>query len=497
MLAKEIQVSRPARATHPVTITLAGAAAVLAAVALAGCTKDNAAYCCTSAESCAAAGGGGALTPCTDPARPYCDDTGEYGPARTCIADPEATACSGPQECTSARPFCVDSVCVECEDGADCDAEAPVCGEATHLCEGCGDDGDCAGRAGTERCDTGSGACVACLDAADCDAAAPVCDEQDLTCRGCAVDEECASQVCNTESGACVAEADVIYLSPSGQGSGTCTAAAPCNTFALGLAQVGGARATIKAAPGTYSGPIDVDGLDVTILARGATSQPSGTGTVVTIRGGADATIDGLTVTGTLGTGTTVALSCNAATLRLRRATVVANNGGGGVLIDGCEFSLVNNVIAVNGSGNSLFGGLKITNIATPGLHELQFNTITDNAGLTNAITGVECASILTPLAFANNIVYANPVTGTGTQVGGDADCTWTYSDIGPQPVTGEGNVNEPPLFVDVATRDFHLQPTSPVRDLADEDATVTIDIDGDARPQGPRADMGADEIVD
>ena len=170
---------------------------------------------------------------------------------------------------------------------------------------------------------------------------------------------------------------------------------------------------------------------------------------------------------------------------------------GGGVLIDGCEFSLVNNVIAVNGSGNSLFGGLKITNIATPGLHELQFNTITDNAGLTNAITGVECASILTPLAFANNIVYANPVTGTGTQVGGDADCTWTYSDIGPQPVTGEGNVNEPPLFVDVATRDFHLQPTSPVRDLADEDATVTIDIDGDARPQGARADMGADEIVD
>jgi len=59
----------------------------------------------------------------------------------------------------------------------------------------------------------------------------------------------------------------------------------------------------------------------------------------------------------------------------------------------------------------------------------------------------------------------------------------------------GAGNRSIDPLFVDPAHDNFHLQIASPVRDAADPAATLAVDIDGDARPQGPGRDMGADEI--
>ncbi len=98
---------------------------------------------------------------------------------------------------------------------------------------------------------------------------------------------------------------------------------------------------------------------------------------------------------------------------------------------------------------------------------------------------------------FSNNIVYDNRVSGTGTQVGGSASCSWTYSDIGPaQTVAGTGNINTAPMFVDPATRNFHVMPDSPVENLADAAATITVDLDGDSRPQDGRSDIGADELV-
>jgi hypothetical protein len=35
----------------------------------------------------------------------------------------------------------------------------------------------------------------------------------------------------------------------------------------------------------------------------------------------------------------------------------------------------------------------------------------------------------------------------------------------------------------------------SPAKDAADPSASLVSDIDGDSRPQGPRRDMGADEV--
>jgi hypothetical protein len=101
---------------------------------------------------------------------------------------------------------------------------------------------------------------------------------------------------------------------------------------------------------------------------------------------------------------------------------------------------------------------------------------------------------VITPLTFSNNIIYDNIVGGTGVQAGG-TNCSWTYSDIGPTAAAGSGNINALPMFLDPAQNNFHLKTGSPARDVADPGATLAVDFDDDARPQGPARDLGADEI--
>ncbi len=59
---------------------------------------------------------------------------------------------------------------------------------------------------------------------------------------------------------------------------------------------------------------------------------------------------------------------------------------------------------------------------------------------------------------------------------------------------TGEGNLSEPPLFVDEANGDFHLRTASPAIDTGTDEDVPDVDLDGVARPQGDGFDMGAYE---
>lgn len=454
-------------------------------------------YCCTTQEACDRPRGSGAITPC--PAGQWCDNEGEYGePGRSCIATPAG-------RCTTA---------------ADCPAELPACNAETFTCERCGSDAACAGTA-SPRCDLGSGTCVACLGAGDC-----------------------ASEVCDEGTRTCVDPATVIYVATDGVATGACTQAQPCNTIQLGVSQVSAGRALIKVRAGTYAEQVTLSGVTATITGDGAVVAPSGIPGLV-VQDGAQVTLEGVRVTGVQGAANPPGIRCHIVasgvpSLRLRRVTVdknsigiaatgcaltieqstivgnvggvgvaaaadcvltierstIGGNTGGGVNISGGTFVLTNNMIVANGSPTSTFGGVSIGQISSGTPLRFDFNTVTANGGAPGARTGVDCAQVLVPLTFSNNIVYGNQVAGTGSQIGGN-NCSYAYSDIGPQAAAGTGNVNVDPLFVDPMNANYHLQAGSPARDAAAPAATLTVDIDGDRRPQGGRSDMGADEVME
>ncbi len=452
---------------------------ILAVLALAGCDEDNTLYCQGHPDDVAWCGPGG--TYCTQhPDDPYCGPDGY---------------CQGTGD-----------------NGAWCNPDAGVDGSTL-----CTDDEQCTQPA-LGVCDTASGTCVECTadNATACTATTPVCGSDDR-CRGCASDSECASDACDTGTGACFAEADVIYLAPGGA-AGSCTQAAPCATFAQGLAQDARTRTIIKAATGNYSEPtVTVSGLTVTILGVGAILEPASTnqhGLFAT--SGANVTLIGVTIRSAGGTGVGVRCDPGAGsnpTLHMQGATVsgnagggvtasnctvtvesstVSGNAGGGVSLSGGTFSLINDWIVGNGSPTtSTYGGVSVSNIVGAGTRAMDFNTIYDNTSA-GSDPGVTCLAVVVPLSFGNNIIYGNE---TGSQAGG-TNCAFTYSNIGPTATAGSGNVNMAPLFVDVINGDYHLVPTSPGIDAADPAATLAVDIDGDARPQGVGRDMGADEVV-
>jgi hypothetical protein len=175
--------------------------------------------------------------------------------------------------------------------------------------------------------------------------------------------------------------------------------------------------------------------------------------------------------------------------LALTRSRVRGNRSGG-LLVFRAIFDVENDLIAENGGPGSSIGGVAIT-LDVPVGNVFAFNTVAQNQTAEGATAGVACTSFTTPVAMTSSIVFGN---GAGLQVEGN-NCVWTYSDIGPTPVAGTGNLSSDPQFVDPAHDNFHLQVSSPARDAADPAAALAVDIDGDTRPQGARRDMGADEI--
>jgi hypothetical protein len=376
----------------------------------------------------------------------------------------------------------------------------------------CTDSAQC--LAPTGLCDLQANICVQCTpaQASACSGTSPVCGA-DESCRGCSSHAECAgSKVCLPD-GACGIADDVAYVAPGPDGTdnAVCSMATPCTKVANALAT---GRRYLKL-HGTTDEAVTIKDRNVIVLADpGAILTRTSNGNLLIIDGTSDVQIYDLAINGASGNGAGISLpSGGSQSLTLTRVTMSGNNGtggaitasggtvnlyqstiigntGGGISLSATSFDLENNVIAKNGNGGILFGGVLVSQLGS-GTHRIEFNTIAQNVGNTGFTTGVTCQLIAKPISFGNNIVYGN----SGMQVSGQ-NCAWTYSDVGPDPAAGMGNLNADPLYVNTVQGNFHVTSGSPVINQADPNATLGVDLDGNARPQGGRRDIGADEYA-
>lgn len=372
------------------------------------------------------------------------------------------------------------------------DSECPPIDGGSDGPETCTSNAQC--EAPTAVCDIGAMTCVECTpaEAGACVGTMPVCGD-DRACRACEAHSECSSSACLPD-GSCADPGVVAYVSPTGTDNASCSQAMPCTDVVDALAT---GRQYVKiSGTNDEGGTIAIDNQNVTILADpGAKIVRTSNGIVLEVKGTSTVTIYDLEISGGSGAqGIGISMPAgNTAVLTLSRVRV-SGNAGGGIAISGGEFDITNSFIVSNGGTASSFGGVQF-NSTNAGMRRFEFNTVSANNALGGNTTGVVCALVGVPMTFSNNIVFDNQIGAGRTQVGGN-NCSWSYSDIGPDTVTGTGNINQDPLFIAPAQGNFHIAPTSPAKDAADPAAALSFDVDGEARPQGARRDMGADEIV-
>lgn len=386
-------------------------------------------------------------------------------------------------------------------------------------CPDAGDTGRCTSSATcvapTSVCDVaGTMTCVQCVapsDVSACTNTTPTCGA-DHACHACSKHDDCPASSACLPDGSCALATQVAYVDPVAGSGSQCTQATPCKKVSDALNTT---RPYVKLT-GTVDEAVTINNQNVTILASpGAKLTRTNPGVILKVDGTSVVEIVDLAVSDGLG-GTGIGISMppgNAAALTLLRTTVTNNTGGGisasggrltlsqstvslntagGIAISGAQFDITNTFIVKNGGVASSFGGVKLDSIGA-GTRRLDFNTIADNQGMDGLALGVFCVPGSQPMVFSNNIVYENQIGGTRTQVSGP-NCSWTYSDIG-DTVSGVGNLNADPMFVNPNLGNFHIKATSPARDAADPAATLAVDFEGEARPQGPHSDMGADEF--
>jgi len=478
---------------------------LLLACAPAACTKPNPALCCTDAANCASLGIS------TDH---MCTD-GLVCIANSCVAE----TCSSNTDCNAQLPFCASTGLCEaaCETNAECPgfggSDDAICSNGS--CVQCVMNSDCA--APTPVCD--ANVCVQCATNADCSAAAPICAANNM-CANCGSDGDCASNVCGA-NGSCVDPADIVYLDPGGTDGGSCTSAAPCRTIAYAATQTNQTRQFLSLTMGTYN----ESSFNITSTTTAATSieiHGHGAGLVSTADGPAYDIAIGVTIRdlSMSGGGHVLSLDGTSETYDLQNVTI--SNGGGGLITNGTVtaknltiFDVAPAIFVQSGSfsGDRIVAhdvslGIELGGVDQASVqitNALVYN-VTQGPGfdVENATGTVASSTVAntgdpgnpgglafnckTPLTVRSSILWTPGFATSRPVVSG---CNVATSIAGPTTLTGVTNAD--PMFVNAAMGDFHIQAGSPAIDQVN--TGPADDFEGDARPQGMRYDIGADEF--
>jgi hypothetical protein len=462
-------------------------------VVLVACgTKINPDVCCTDAADCTAKG---------VPAGSMCTD-GLVCRGNSCIAE----TCTTSNQCEPVAPFC---------------SSAMLCAAT------CAMDSECPGfgSSGLPFCE--SGACVACRVNSDCtDANHAFCEGG--ACRGCLEDSECGSGLCEP-SGGCANPAEVLYVSPTGADTGNCELSAPCASLGYAVTRATAARSTVSMSDGTYNQApfvvhanstsatsLDIHGhnsilngsygdnylfqfeLDLTMRDLTIHTANSGAGLNLTSQG-ASSKLMNLTIDG--GAGSAIFLKGQVTASKLTIHDCYQGIADGGLLtID--TSSIYNNTTGaivvglfdgqayqqatLQASNLLIYGSSERSSISVAnGIGTVSSSTIANSfSGTTAYPAGVDCA-MSAGIKFRSTIVWgpSNRPVAPGCNI----DNT---SIVGPTGITGVMNID--PLFANAASGNYHLTSGSPAIDKVD--TGPEHDFEGDARPQGVKFDIGADE---
>ncbi|MBC7974885.1 MAG: right-handed parallel beta-helix repeat-containing protein [Myxococcales bacterium] len=367
----------------------------------------------------------------------------------------------------------------------------------------------------------------------------PACNT-DFACEACDSAADCPESDICLPSGACAAETDVAYVVAGGADNPTCSKAAPCSKLASGLAAVTGAtprpflktkgsfdeavviarNVTILAEPGTKL-TRNTDGAILTINGTSVVEindleihdSNAGTDPGINIGGTSELTLKRVTVSENRGNG----ITCQGKSLTVFGSKIVDNEGQGisstvckltlssstiafntlgGITVNGGSFDITNNFVFENGDRTTaLAGGAQLFPMAGT-TNRFEFNTVVDNhvrANIAAPAAGVVCD--IAGFTAPNNIIVGNDINGDELGVNANivatAMCSFPSSTIAglPEDIAALMFVSERD------PRNYRLKAGSSAIGTATTPSTVTVDFDGDARPQGTGADRGADEL--
>jgi hypothetical protein len=154
-----------------------------------------------------------------------------------------------------------------------------------------------------------------------------------------------------------------------------------------------------------------------------------------------------------------------------------ANTGGGAVqsILRNCM--LIGNS-ALNGSGGGAYG-----------------SDLFDCTVVSNSAFYAGGVYVFVGAQVFNCIVYFNAAQDTNHSNYSGFAPGFNYTCTAPMPPSGSGNITNDPQFVDLASGNLHLQPTSPCVDSGNSAYAMGVDLDFNPRISGSNVDMGAYEF--